>query len=130
MLEDKKWNKIYMSECTKWIKFILRFADTSKYPVTQWYFRENCFFCTRDKSKHLLRVNNSYWFNYMLLEYLRDTYGDIIIEVTEQDNDNKKRLFTTVLKVLNYKRVKQFNLTGFELQTFLPLTEFRETRYI
>lgn len=80
-------------------------------------------FITSRRAKHLFRKTKSLGFNYSLLTDSRFKFKFITIQY--QDESGAKRILETTRKYFLFKgKCFQFCKKGFELQTFLPLSEF------
>lgn len=77
----------------------------------------------RDKEKHLMRANNSYWFNHKRLKewFLVDT--EVVLQ--EKDWKTKRELKTTVWEILEKGSFLHFLSQGFEKQIFLKRELFK-----
>ena len=106
-----KWGKSYYLQLKSWEKRLL------------WSLTNRKVIVKRDKEKHLMRENNSYWFNYKRLKewFLTDT--EIILQ--EKDWKTKRELKTTVWEILEKGSFLHFLSQGFEKQIFLKRELFK-----
>lgn len=113
-IEDSSGNKLIASHNDSIINLSLLLADGKKRAIGQIDKATRTLRLIRSRSKHLMRVNNSYGINYYLIEN-----GKAFDKV--QIVDEKNSWLVSKDYLIEHCTTMNFKTQGFELQKFISL---------
>jgi hypothetical protein len=113
-IEDSSGNKLIASHKDSIINLSLLLADGKKRAIGQIDKATRILRLIRSRSKHLMRVNNSYGINYYLIEN-GVTFDKVEIV------DEKSRWLIPKDYLIEHCTTMNFKAQGFELQKFISL---------
>ena len=113
-IRDNYWNRIYM----KWNDIFLRLVDSQESRKLWWIDGNNL--VVLRSSRHIMRCNNSRWFNYVLISNLdRDMWV-----IVRSSTKSKSYWFCRVWDIMDEGTFLHFLRQGFERQIFMRLENF------
>jgi hypothetical protein len=113
-IEDRSGNKLIASHKDSIINLSLLLTDGKKRAIGQIDKASRTLRLIRSRSKHLMRVNNSYGINYYLIEN-----GKLFDKVQIVDEQNTWIVSKDYL--IEHCTTMNFKTQGFELQKFISL---------
>jgi len=113
-IQDKSGNKLIASHKDSIINLSLLLTDGKKRSIGQIDKASRTLRLIRSRSKHLMRVNNSYGINYYLIEN-----GKLFDKVQIVDEQNTWIVSKDYL--IEHCTTMNFKTQGFELQKFISL---------
>lgn len=113
-IQDKSGNKLIASHKDSIINLSLLLTDGKKRSIGQIDKASRTLRLIRSRSKHLMRVNNSYGINYYLLEN-GVTFDKVEIV------DEQKTWIVSKDYLIEHCTTMNFKTQGFELQKFISL---------
>jgi hypothetical protein len=113
-IQDSSGNKLIASHKDSIINLSLLLADGKKRAIGQIDKATRTLRLIRSRSKHLMRVNNSYGINYYLIEN-GQTFDKVEIV------DEQSRWVVPKEYIIEHCTTMNFKTQGFELQKFISL---------
>lgn len=113
-IRDTYGNRIYM----KWNDIFLRLADSQESRKLGWIDGDNLVVIRN--SRHIMRCNNSWWFNYVLMSNL-DRDMNVIVRSSLK---SKTYWICKVRDIMDNGTFLHFLRQGFERQIFMRLENF------
>jgi len=99
---------------------MLKLLDHPKRLLGKLNFENGIISVYRDNTKHILRINNSYGFNYSMLIKSKSIKNIVIVT-----NDNEVYIVPTEF-IFNNGEFLHFKKTGFEKQIFIGLDKIKQ----